>query len=217
MYVLHPRLARTFPCIYKTCAIYVKPCMATYTLLYHISHLHGDDLVVCRSCQTWTHILGGLWPRWRTFLYMDCFRGLSVLIHASTRHVEWMATHAWPLIPCITSHTSMWMAWWFADPARPGLTSREVCDLDGGHPCVWIDLQACPTFPMHQKDMRKGGRAIHGHRYIAHTSLRMASWFENPAESGHIALVVYGLDGGHRHVCVTSQDCHTFPVCKQYI
>ena len=32
-----------------------------------------------------------------------------------------MATHPWPLVPHITSHTSLGVAWWwFAYPVRPG-------------------------------------------------------------------------------------------------
>ena len=49
MYVLHPMLVISFPCINKSCAMYGNPSMATGTS-YHISHLHGDGLVVCRSC-----------------------------------------------------------------------------------------------------------------------------------------------------------------------
>ena len=94
MYALHPRCVRTFPCIYKTCVMNDNPCMATYTS-YHISHLPGDGLVVCRSCQTWFHILGGMLPGWRacsrlvmSFPYINriCENGGNPSIATYTSH-----------------------------------------------------------------------------------------------------------------------------------
>ena len=37
----------------------------------------------------------------------------------------------------------------FTDPIKPRPTSRAVCGLDGGHPCVWITTHACQTFIIH--------------------------------------------------------------------
>ena len=46
----------------------------------------------------------------------------------------------------------------------------------------------------------------------SHTPLGMIYWFANPAESWPIDLVVYGLDGGHPHLCVASNACDTLPM-----
>ena len=45
---------------------------------------------------------------------------LSDLIHAPTRHVGWVTTHLWSLVPCITSISSVGMSWWFVDPINLG-------------------------------------------------------------------------------------------------
>ena len=79
--------------------------------------------------------------------------GLSDLSHASTRHVEWVATHISPLVPLITSHTSLGMVWWFANPAKYSPIALVVCGTDGGYPCVFVALESCHTIPMHQQDM----------------------------------------------------------------
>ena len=45
MYVLHPRLVRTGPCIHKTCEMNGHPSMSTGTS-YHNPNFHVDVLVV---------------------------------------------------------------------------------------------------------------------------------------------------------------------------
>ena len=46
----------------------------------------------------------------------------------------------------------MGIAWYSADPASSGPTYWEIydLDLDGGHPCIWIAVQAYQIIPMHQ-------------------------------------------------------------------
>ena len=131
----------------------VDPSMTTDTS-YHNRHLPVNGLVVCKSCKILARSLGGLWPGWRVSQYMNYIPGLWCLSHAFIRHVKYMATHPCPLVPHIISHTSLWMAWCFADePVSPGPTSWEVCGLDGEHLFVWIASQACQTLHIHQQDI----------------------------------------------------------------
>ena len=88
---------------------------------------------------------------------------LWYLSHAFTGHVKYTTTHPLPLVPHIILHTSLWMPWWFIYHARLGPISWEVCGLDGGHPCIWITVQAYHTLPIHSQDMRKGWQHIHDH------------------------------------------------------
>ena len=152
VYRLLSRLVRPFPCINKTCEIYGNPSMAT-CITSHITHLPVDGLIVCKSCKIWSYIIGGMWYGWRASTCMCYIPGLWDLFRASTRYVEQMATHLWPLVPHIISHTSLGMAGWYVNTENFGPISLVVCGLDGGHPCVWIDFQTCPTFPIHQQDM----------------------------------------------------------------
>ena len=55
--VLHPRLVRPFSCIYKICEMYSNPYMTMFTL-YHIPHIPGDGVAICRSCKNWSTCLG---------------------------------------------------------------------------------------------------------------------------------------------------------------
>ena len=112
MYGLHPRLVKSFPCINKTCEKSGSPSITTCTL-YHTPHLPRDGLVFCRYCKTLTQCFGGLLPGWRVSTCMCYIPGLWDLSHTSTKHVKYTTTHPWPLVPCITIHTSMLMAWWF--------------------------------------------------------------------------------------------------------
>ena len=56
-------------------------------------------------------------------------------------------------IPHITSHTSMGMVYWFANPAKSWPIDLVVCGLDGGHPRVCVTSEACEIVPMHPQYM----------------------------------------------------------------
>ena len=96
-------------------------------------------------------------------MYICYIPGLSDLSHVCIRHVEWVATHLWPLVPRMTSHTSLGMVWLFANPAKPGPIALVVCGMDGGYPCVCVALESCHTIPIHQQDMREEWQPIHNH------------------------------------------------------
>ena len=153
MYVLHHRCVRHFPCINKTCWMGGNPSMTTCTS-YQIPYLPGDGLVVYKSWKIWSRSFygfGGLWPGWKTSMCMYCIRDLSVLSYASTSHVKRVATHQWQLVPRITSHTSLELVWWFANPAESWpIIDLLVCGLDVRHPHVCVTFQACHTFPMYK-------------------------------------------------------------------
>ena len=117
VYVLHPMLVIPFPCIHKICEMHGNPSMSTSTS-HHIPHIPVVVVILCRPCQPWGYILGGLMPRWRASLNMDCSPGLLDFSHASMRHVKIVATNPWPLVPHITSHTLPRMAWLFSNPAK---------------------------------------------------------------------------------------------------
>ena len=73
----------------------------------------------CRSYyQIWSPSLGTLLLGWMASQYIDCVPGFSDLVHAPTIHMGWVATHSWPLVPCITSNNSLWIALWVADNAK---------------------------------------------------------------------------------------------------
>ena len=44
----------------------------------------------------------------------------------------------------------------FTDPTKPGPSSRVICGLDGGHPCVCITSQACQTLYMRPQELWDG-------------------------------------------------------------
>ena len=152
MYVLHSRLVTPSPCINNTFEMHGNSSMVTSTLYYN-PHFPEDDLVVCRSYQTWAHIWGCLGAGWMASPCMCYIRGLSYLTHVPIRHVKYMTTHPWSLVPQITSHTSLGMAWWFKNPAKSSPIMLAICGLDGVHPCVCVTYQACQNFPMHLQDM----------------------------------------------------------------
>ena len=52
----HPRNVRPFPCLHKTCKKYGNSSMETCAS-YHILHLHGEGMVVCRSWNLLLHLL----------------------------------------------------------------------------------------------------------------------------------------------------------------
>ena len=114
VYGLISRLIRTYSCINKICGMYGNPSMATDTS-YNSPHLSGDgvSVMVCDSYKIWSYSVGGLWPGWRASTCMCYIPGLSHPSYASTRCVKMMATNPWSLVPCITSHTSVGMNWWF--------------------------------------------------------------------------------------------------------
>ena len=97
------RVVRHCPCIHKTYGMGDKtygmgdnPSMTNCTL-HHTPHLHGDSW-----CKIFSHSFGGLWPGWRVFICMCYIKGLWEFSHTPTSHVEWVTTHQWPLVPCIT-------------------------------------------------------------------------------------------------------------------
>ena len=98
LYVSHPRLVRPFPYTHKTCEKGDNPSITTCTS-YHIPHLPGDGLVVCGSCKILAHNVGGMLPGWRISTCMCCIIDMWDLSHASTKHVNYMATHPWLLVP----------------------------------------------------------------------------------------------------------------------
>jgi len=93
-----------------------------------------------------------------------------------------------------------------------------VCVLDGGHPHVCVTPQASEACVIHAQDICKGWQPIYGHWcLIIAPPPGMAWWFADPVESWPTVVLVYGLNGGHPHVCVTSQACETFPIHTQDI
>ena len=145
-----------------TCGMGDNWTMTTCTL-YHIKHLHGDWLVGFRSYKILAHSFGGLWPGYRGCTCVGYTPGVWDLFHASMKHVKRVATHIWQLVPRITSHTSLGMAWWFVDTATPWLTALMVYCLDGGYPHVYDTSQDCETFPMHPQNMWNLFPPIHDH------------------------------------------------------
>ena len=61
-------------------------------------------MVVLHILPNLTPQLGSLWLGWMASQCIDCVTGLSVLAHAPTRHVEWVAAYPWPVIPYNNTH-----------------------------------------------------------------------------------------------------------------
>ena len=96
----------------KKVATHLLPLI--HHILCHNQHFRRDGLVVYRSCQTWAHILVGMWPGWRTSLCIDCTPGLSDLYRVPTWYVKRVATHPWHVVlPHVTIYTNLRVAWFF--------------------------------------------------------------------------------------------------------
>ena len=90
-------------------------------------HVKGVGIMVCKSCKTLTHIFGGMWPGWRASLCVSYIPGMWDHSYISTGHVKYMATHPWPLVHHIPSHTPLWMVWWSIYPAKYQHTCLGWC------------------------------------------------------------------------------------------
>ena len=59
----------------------------------------------CRSWQIWSHILGDLCLSWTVSPFIECVPpGLSYLVYAPRRHMEWVATYPWPVVSGNNTH-----------------------------------------------------------------------------------------------------------------
>ena len=103
---------------------------------YHNPHFHVDGLVVLQ-------ILPNLDPHigrsvaWIEGIPVYVLHPMLVYSIPSTLKICGMYVNpSMATDPSITTHTSLGMAWWFANPEKPGPLYLVVCGLDGGHPCI---------------------------------------------------------------------------------
>ena len=137
-----------------------------------------------------------LYPRLiRHFLYIT-----------STRHMEWMATHPWPLVPRITSHTYLGMAWWLEIiPDLGPHIGRSVAWMEGIFVYGLISWLVRP-FPFIKKTCEKGGnpsKATDTSYHIPHISgngLMVCNSYK--IRSNSFGGLWHG--GGHPHAYVIS-------------
>ena len=149
-YMLQPRLLRSFPCIHKTCEMNSNPSMSTCTS-HHIPHtlgmawwFVGPDSFSTGPISWEVCGLDGGHP-----CICIAFQAYKIIpIHQQDMRKR-VLTHPWPLIHHITTDTSLWMVWWFANPAKYWPVAWEVCGLDGGHRSIWITSHACGVFLMY--------------------------------------------------------------------
>ena len=106
------------PCIHKTCEMYGHPSMVTDTL-YHNPHVHVGSLVVLQ-------ILSDLPPQFvRYVAWMEDIRVYGLhprpvrpfpCIH---KRCEMYVNPSIATDPHIITHTSLGIAWWFTNLAKP--------------------------------------------------------------------------------------------------
>ena len=104
--------------VYWLCHMLIRHCpctnkMATYPwpMILHvtISTTLGMTWYICRSSfQIWSHSLVDMWLGWPSLYYIDCVSCMSDLVHALTRHIEWVAPNLWPMVLHIIT-----IRWWF--------------------------------------------------------------------------------------------------------